>query len=135
MGHGIPFFDGSLMYPPMYAPPTVYLDTIARLEALRPSLILSGHEPPLEGEAAMCFLADSRAAAHRLSALVREALAGGRPRTLAEVCTAVAEAYGGLPPDGATSLGMTVDGTLGELVERGEAGLEPGTPRRFRETG
>jgi glyoxylase-like metal-dependent hydrolase (beta-lactamase superfamily II) len=132
MGRGIPFFDGSLMYPPMYAPPAVYLDTIARLEALRPSLVLSGHEPPLEGEEAMRFLAESRTAANRLSALVRESLAGGRPRTLAEVCAAVADGYGGLPPDGATSLAMTVDGTLGELVTRREAELEPGPPRRFR---
>jgi glyoxylase-like metal-dependent hydrolase (beta-lactamase superfamily II) len=132
MGRGIPFFDGSLMYPPMYAPPAAYLETIARLEALRPSLILSGHEPPLEGEAAMRFLSESRTAANRLSALVREALADGRPRTLAEVCAAVADAYGGLPPDGATSLGMTVDGALGELVEQREAEVEPGAPRRFR---
>lgn len=135
MGRGIPFFDGSLMYPPMYAPPAAYLATIARLEALRPHLILSGHEPPLEGEEAMRFLAESRAAANRISALVREALADGRPRTLAEVCAVVADGYGGLPPDGATSLAMTVDGTLGELVERREAELERGTPRRFRGAG
>jgi glyoxylase-like metal-dependent hydrolase (beta-lactamase superfamily II) len=135
MGRGIPFFDGRLMYPPMYAPPAVYLETIDRLEVLRPSLILSGHEPPLEGEAAMGFLAESRTAAKRLSALVRETLADGRPRTLIEVCTAVADRYGGLPPDGPTSLAMTVDGTLGELVERREAELEPGAPRRFRGVG
>jgi glyoxylase-like metal-dependent hydrolase (beta-lactamase superfamily II) len=131
MGRGIPFVDGSLMYPPMYAPPAVYMATIARLEDLRPSLILSGHEPPLEGEAAMRYLDESRAAANRISALVLEALADGRPRTLAEVCAAVADGYGGLPPDGATNLAMTVDGTLGEL----EAELEPGPPRRFRSAG
>jgi glyoxylase-like metal-dependent hydrolase (beta-lactamase superfamily II) len=135
MGRGIPFLDGSLMYPPMYAPPAVYLATIARLEALRPRLILSGHEPPLEDEEAMRFLAESRTAANRLSVLVREALADGRPRTLAEVCAVVADRYGGLPADGATSLAMTVDGTLGELVERREAELDAGTPRRFRGTG
>jgi glyoxylase-like metal-dependent hydrolase (beta-lactamase superfamily II) len=135
MGRGTPFFDGSLMYPPMYAPPAVYLETVARLEALRPSLILSGHEPPLEAEEAKRFLAESRTAANRLSALVRDALAAERPRTLAEVCAAVAAGYGGLPPDGATSLAMTVDGTLGELVERREAELEPGVPRRFRGVG
>lgn len=128
MGRGIPFLDGGLKYPPMYAPPAAYLETIARLEAIRPSLVLSGHEPPLEGEEATRFLAESRAAANRLSALVRKALADGRPHTLAEVCAAVADGYGGLPADGATNLAMTVDGTLAEL----EAVLEPGPPRRFR---
>jgi glyoxylase-like metal-dependent hydrolase (beta-lactamase superfamily II) len=132
MGRGIPFFDGSVMYPPMYAPPATYLETISRLEALRPSLILSGHEPLLEGDETMRFLTESRTAANRLSALVRDALADGSPRTLADVCAAVADGYGGLPGDGATSLAMTVDGTLGELVERREAELQPGVPRRFR---
>jgi glyoxylase-like metal-dependent hydrolase (beta-lactamase superfamily II) len=128
MGRGIPFVDGSLMYPPMYAPPAAYLATIARLEDLRPRVILSGHEPPLEDEEAMHYLDESRIAANRISALVREALADGRPRTLAEVCAVVADGYGGLPSDGATNLAMTVDGTLGELV----AEVEPGAPRRFR---
>jgi glyoxylase-like metal-dependent hydrolase (beta-lactamase superfamily II) len=129
MGRGIPFVDGGLMYPPMYAPPRVYLETIARLEALRPSLILSGHEPPLEGEDAARFLAESREAAHRLWALVRDALVGSQ--TLAELCDAVNQRYGDLPADGAANLAMTVDGTLTELAERGEVAVTPGPPRRF----
>jgi glyoxylase-like metal-dependent hydrolase (beta-lactamase superfamily II) len=125
MGRGIPFVEGGLMYPPMYAPPAAYLETIARLEALRPSLLLSGHEPPLEGDDATRFLAESREAVQRLSTLVREALVG--PRTLAELCEAVNESYGDLPVDGAANMAMTVDGTLAEL----DAAVEPGPPRRF----
>jgi hypothetical protein len=109
----------------MYAPPAAYLETIARLEALRPRLVLSGHEPPLEGDDAAHFLAESREAADRLTALVREALDG--PRTLAELCDAVNERYGDLPADGAANLAMTVDGTLAELG----VAIEPGPPRRF----
>jgi glyoxylase-like metal-dependent hydrolase (beta-lactamase superfamily II) len=125
MGRGIPFVDGGLMYPPMYAPPRAYLDTIARLEALQPSLILSGHDPPLEGDEAARFLAESRDAAHRLTALVRDAL--DATRTLAELCVTVNERYGDLPRDGAANMAMTVDGTLAEL----EVAVEPGPPRRF----
>jgi glyoxylase-like metal-dependent hydrolase (beta-lactamase superfamily II) len=132
MGRGIPFVDRGLMYPPMYAPPTVYLETVARLEALRPSLILSGHEPPLEGDGAARFLAESRDAVRRLSALVREALVGSR--TLAELCDEVNERYGDLPVDGAANMAMTVDGTLAELAERGEVAVEAGPPRRFTRT-
>jgi glyoxylase-like metal-dependent hydrolase (beta-lactamase superfamily II) len=134
MGRGIPFFDGRLMYPPMYAPPATYLATIGRLEALGPSLIVSGHEPPLEGEEAARFLVKSRDAVHRLSALVRDALAGGEPRTLPELCAAVAAGYG-FETDAAASFAMTVDGTLAELAERGEVAVEPGPPRRFGEIG
>jgi glyoxylase-like metal-dependent hydrolase (beta-lactamase superfamily II) len=133
MGRGIPFFNGSLMYPPMYAPPAAYLATIDRLEALGSGLIVSGHEPPLEGEEAVRFLAESREAVHRLSALVRDALAGRELRTLAELCAAVAKGYGFVQADAAASFAMTVDGTLAELVERGEVAIEPGPPRRFGE--
>jgi len=125
MGRGIPFVDGGLMYPPMYAPPAAYLETIARLEALGPNLILSGHELPLEGDDAARFLAESREASQRLSSLVREALVGSR--TLAELCDAVNERYGDLPVDGAANMAMTVDGTLAEL----DVAVEPGPPRRF----
>jgi hypothetical protein len=118
----------------MYAPPAAYLETIARLEDLHPSLLLAGHEPPLEVEEAAQFLAESREAANFLMALVREALAGRRPRTLAELCVAVADGYGELPAEAAPSFAMTVHGTLGELVQRGEAAVEPGPPRLFAES-
>lgn len=134
MGRGIPLVTGGLMYPPMYAPPAAYLETISRLEELHPTLLLAGHEPPLEAEAAAQFLAESREAANCLIALVREALAGRGPSTLAQLCTTVAEGYGGLPAEAATSLAMTVHGTLGELVQRGEAAVEPGPPRLFTES-
>lgn len=134
MGRGIPLFDGSLLYPPMYAPPSAYLATIERLEALQPELMLAGHEPPLEGPEVARFLADSRDAASRLTTLVEQALAGGRPRTLGELCAAVAEGYGGLPSDGAASLAMTVNGTLAELVDWGDVAVEAGPPRRFAAT-
>jgi glyoxylase-like metal-dependent hydrolase (beta-lactamase superfamily II) len=133
MGRGIPLVGGGLMYPPMYAPPAAYLETIARLEDLHPHLLLAGHEPPLEAEEAARFLAESREAANCLMVLVREALAGRGPRTLAELCTAVAEGYGGLSADAAPSFAMTVHGTLRELVQRGEAAVEPGPPRLFTE--
>jgi glyoxylase-like metal-dependent hydrolase (beta-lactamase superfamily II) len=108
MGRGIPRTDGSLLYPPMYAPPSAYRATIARLEALAPDLLLLGHEPPLEGEEALAFLAESLAAAERIEALARDAGAG----TLAEVCAKVAERYGVQRNDFA----MTVDGILRELA-------------------
>jgi glyoxylase-like metal-dependent hydrolase (beta-lactamase superfamily II) len=132
MGRGIPYRDGSLMYPPMYSPPATYLETITRLERLRPTLILSGHETPLRGDAAARFLTASREAADRLSALIRECLDDAAAPTLAELCSAVAERYDGLPPEAAPSLAMTVHGVLAKLVDGGEVDVDAGPPRRFR---
>jgi glyoxylase-like metal-dependent hydrolase (beta-lactamase superfamily II) len=132
MGRGIPYVDGSLMYPPMFSPPRTYEATIERLEALGPRLIVSGHEPPLRDDAAMEYLAASRRAAGRLCSLVAEALDEADAATLTELCSTVAERYPGLPFEAASSLAMTVDGALGELVGSGRATVEPGPPRRWR---
>jgi glyoxylase-like metal-dependent hydrolase (beta-lactamase superfamily II) len=135
MGRGIPYVDGSLMYPPMFSPPHTYRATIERLEALRPRLVLSGHEPPLHDDAALQYLAASRAAADELCSLVAETLDESDSASLTELCSGVAARYSGLPSEAASSLAMTVDGALGELVRSGRATLEAGPPRLWRTTG
>jgi glyoxylase-like metal-dependent hydrolase (beta-lactamase superfamily II) len=132
MGRGIPLRDGGLLYAPMYSPPAAYLGSIERLERLGPKLVLAGHEPVLEERDVERFLAESRAAAARLEALVRGALADGADHTLAELCARVAEGYATLPASSVETLAMTLDGILAGLVEAGEAVVEPGPPRRFR---
>jgi glyoxylase-like metal-dependent hydrolase (beta-lactamase superfamily II) len=132
MGRGIPLRDGGLLYAPMYSPPAAYLGSIERLERLGPKLVLAGHEPVLEGGDVEGFLADSRAAAARLEALARGALEDEAEHTLGELCGRVADGYATLPASSVEALALTVDGILAELVERGEAAVEPGPPRRFR---
>lgn len=131
MGRGVPFIDGTLMYPPMYDPPRAYLETISRLELLSPTLLLSGHEPPIEGDDVPSFLAESRASALRISSLVLETLDVAPNATLADLCSAVAMRYGGFQDDRAESFAMTVDGTLRELAWQGSVEIAPGPPRRF----
>jgi len=135
MGRGIPYVDGSLMYPPMFSPPHTYRATIERLEALRPRLIVSGHEPVLWDDAAEEYLAASRTAADELCSLVAEALDESGSVSLTELCSSVAGRYPGLPSEAASSLAMTVDGALGELVGAGRATVEAGPPRRWRSSG
>jgi glyoxylase-like metal-dependent hydrolase (beta-lactamase superfamily II) len=132
MGRGIPLRDGGLLYAPMYSPPAAYLGSIERLERLGPKLVLAGHEPVLEEGDVEGFLADSRAAAARLEALARGALEDEAEHTLGELCGRVAEGYATLPASSVEALALTVDGIFAELVERGEAAVEPGPPRRFR---
>jgi glyoxylase-like metal-dependent hydrolase (beta-lactamase superfamily II) len=132
MGRGIPLCDGGLLYPPMYSPPAAYRSTVERLEGLGPSLVLSGHEPPLEEGEVRRFLAESGQAAARLELLVRDALGDGSQRQLGDICELVADGYGDLPTGSAETLAITVDGILEELVRSREAAVEPGPPRRFR---
>lgn len=110
MGDGVPLRDGSLLYPPMYAPPSAYRVTIARLEGLAPALLVTGHFPLLAGLEVTAFLAASRAACERMGQLVREA----PTRELDPLCAWMHEAWGGLPAGARGSIAMTVAGHLDE---------------------
>jgi glyoxylase-like metal-dependent hydrolase (beta-lactamase superfamily II) len=131
MGTGIPKRDGTLLIPPMYAPPAVYAETIERIRSLPVGVLASGHEPILEGEAVGAFLDASDAASKRLAGLVAAAL-DETPRTLLELCGRVHAAYGGLPEERAPDLALTVDGHLEDLIAAKLAVLASDHPRRFR---
>jgi glyoxylase-like metal-dependent hydrolase (beta-lactamase superfamily II) len=110
MAGGVPLRDGSLLYPPMYAPPSAYRATIARLETLAPAMLVTGHWPLLEGEEIAAFLAASRAACDRMERLVRDA----PTRELGPLCAWTLEAWGGLPAGARDAIAMTVAGHLEE---------------------
>jgi hypothetical protein len=115
----------------MYAPPSTYRATVARMEALPIEVLLTGHEPVMDGAAASTFLEESAAACDRLEALTAEALSEG-PGTLMELCRRVHAAYGGLPADRVRDLAMTVDGHLADLVAARRATISSGPPRVFQ---
>ena len=58
-----------------------------------------------------------------------------QPQTLLEICVRVHDAYGGLPPERAPDLGLTVDGHLAELVDSGKAVRGHERPTRYRSAG
>lgn len=131
MGRGIRRYDGSVLYAPMFSPPSAYLYTLERLEALDPAGVLASHEPPMDRDTARRFLEASREAAQLIARLVEEHL-GASGVTLRQVCSTVGERYGELDAVAGTSLAMAVDGVLAELLECGDAAVEPGPPRTFR---
>jgi glyoxylase-like metal-dependent hydrolase (beta-lactamase superfamily II) len=110
MGDGVPLRDGSLLYPPMYAPPSAYRATIARLEELAPALLVTGHFPLLAGPEVAAFLATSRAACDRMERIVRDA----PTRELDPLCAWAHEAWGSLPAGARDAIAMTVAGHLDE---------------------
>jgi glyoxylase-like metal-dependent hydrolase (beta-lactamase superfamily II) len=134
MGQAIHDRQGNPYIPPMYAPPSIYRSTVARLGELPIVVLLTGHEPVMDAAATASFLADSAAACDRLEALTAEALAAG-PATLMELCRRVHAASGGLPADRVRDLALTVDGHLADLVAAGKAEVSPGPPRFFRSAG
>lgn len=72
LGDSLHLADGRPAFPPTYRFPTPYRATIDALEALRPDLLLTAHEPVMQGTDAAAFLALSRSFAEGLA---REALA------------------------------------------------------------
>ena len=134
MGAGIPKVDGDLLIPPMYAPPAAYRDTISRVRAFGATTLVTGHDPVIEDGDVDGFLDASERAVGRLASLVEDALSTS-PRTLLEICTRVHEAYGGLPPERAPDLALTVHGHLGELVDGGTAVRDQERPTRYRSAG
>ena len=132
MGTGIPTREGTLLIPPMYAPPHAYRTTIERVRALPVATLATGHEPILRGEEEIEeFLDASLAASDRLAGLVAAAL-DETPRTLLEICERVHKAYGGLPDGRAPDLALTVDGHLEDLLAAELAVVASNHPRRFR---
>lgn len=134
MGAGIPTVEGALLIPPMYAPPGAYLDTIFRVRALDAATLATGHDPVIEGAGIDAFLDASERAVSRLATLVEDALSD-IPQTLLEICVRVRDAYGGLPPERAPDLALTVDGHLAALVDDGIAARGDDEPTRYRSAG
>jgi glyoxylase-like metal-dependent hydrolase (beta-lactamase superfamily II) len=131
MGTGIPTREGTLLIPPMYAPPTAYRETIERVRALPVHVFASGHEPILRDGEVGAFLDASQAASDRIAVLVASSL-DQSPRTLLAVCERVHAAYGGLPAERAADLALTVDGHLDDLIAAELAVIASDNPRRFR---
>jgi glyoxylase-like metal-dependent hydrolase (beta-lactamase superfamily II) len=131
MGWAIRDREGNGYIPPMYAPPGAYRATVARMAGLEPRLLLTGHEPVMDGPAAAAFLEASIQACERLAALT-EAAVDDRPATLGTVCGRVHAAYEPLPADRMRELALTVDGHLADLVAAGVVEEAPGPPRTWR---
>jgi glyoxylase-like metal-dependent hydrolase (beta-lactamase superfamily II) len=69
--------DGALLIPPRVYDLTAYRETIRRLRALEPDLLLTAHYPVMDGPAARDFLDRSLTFTNEVEAAVREELAAG----------------------------------------------------------
>jgi glyoxylase-like metal-dependent hydrolase (beta-lactamase superfamily II) len=92
---GVPDDTGKLIAPPPYYDADAYLHTVAVLEALDPTIMLTSHYGILQRDAIRQLLRNSREAVERLDAAVMAAL-GERPQGwgLAELCIRTGELAG-----------------------------------------
>jgi glyoxylase-like metal-dependent hydrolase (beta-lactamase superfamily II) len=72
LGNGLYDLEGKVIHPPPYVHAAAYEETIVRLQALRPRLLLTAHYAPMEGEEVERFLAGSAAFVNRARAAVAE---------------------------------------------------------------
>jgi glyoxylase-like metal-dependent hydrolase (beta-lactamase superfamily II) len=133
LGSSIHTADGRPAFAPTYRHVAAYRGTIAALEARRPALLLTAHEPVLEGDAARAFLAESRAFVDRVESEVLAALHGGAgPRTLRELIEIVAPRVGPWDPSAWDTLAYALLGHLEQLEATGRVASDAGRPVRYR---
>jgi glyoxylase-like metal-dependent hydrolase (beta-lactamase superfamily II) len=72
LGKGLYDLGGNVIHPPPYTHASAYEESIAKLQALRPNLLLTAHYAPMEGVAVEQFLAESAAFVQRARAAVAE---------------------------------------------------------------
>jgi glyoxylase-like metal-dependent hydrolase (beta-lactamase superfamily II) len=87
---------GNKLIPPRYYDVTAYRDTIQRIAALEPELLLTAHYPPMARTPAREFCERSTAYVDAVEAIVREQSAAGEGR-LKEVTDRVNESLGPFP--------------------------------------
>ena len=115
-----PAADGRPALPPTYEDVDPYLETIALVESLRPSVLHSGHWPVRTGAEIAAFLEESRAFVEALDAALRERLES--PARLSELCDHVAVRLGPFGAD-PVNLMFAVHGHQRRMLRRGEARL------------
>lgn len=120
LGSGLTDFAGEVIQPPPYFDAEVYEATVAELQALNPSRLLTAHYPVMEGDAVEDFLDRSAAFVPLARAAVAEALQRRNTATLGQLLADLNPVLGPFTSF-ANELGGPIRAHLRELVEVGRA--------------
>ncbi|HKG24155.1 MAG TPA: MBL fold metallo-hydrolase, partial [Thermomicrobiales bacterium] len=133
LGNGLYDTAGRTIHPPPYVHAAAYEETIAKLQALQPGLLLTAHYAPMAGDEVARFLDDSAAFVRRARAAVEERVETEGEVTLAGLLADLNPVLGpftSMPNE----LGGPIWAHLRELVGRGVAieveGADPPVWRR-----
>ena len=120
LGRGLLDMEGNVIHPPPYFDVDAYVGTVARLQSLRPAVLLTAHYDVLEGDAVDRFLEASLTFADDVDAVVRQELANAGSVDLAGLLARVDPQLGPF-----TSMPNELAGTLRahlrKLVREGRA--------------
>lgn len=120
LGQAVPFRDGKAAFPPTYRYRQPYLQTIARIEALAPTHLLTCHYSHFAGEAVGDFLAESRNFDASLYEQLMDAFQqASSPLTMKELCSSLGPKVGNWGPDAHNFLCWPLTGMLEEMQQTG----------------
>ncbi|MDR1393595.1 MAG: MBL fold metallo-hydrolase [Bifidobacteriaceae bacterium] len=122
LGAAVPTASGEPAFPPTYRHVVPYLETIARIQALRPDILATAHYGVYEGSAVVSFLAESQAFVLDLGWRLETALRAGGPggTTLPELIAELNPRIGDWPKaQSATALAFPVVGHIEDLATKG----------------
>jgi glyoxylase-like metal-dependent hydrolase (beta-lactamase superfamily II) len=118
LGDSVHLADGRPAFPPTYRYPGPYRGTIAALERLDPTWLLTAHEPVMDRDEGRAFLALSRAFADRLeTAAIGELGRAAEPLTTWQLIDALAPRVGPWDRSAWTLLANELVGHLEELAD------------------
>ncbi|MDY0908236.1 MBL fold metallo-hydrolase [Microbacterium sp. CFBP9034] len=119
LGETVPTAAGDPAFPPTYRDTAAYVETIARLRALRAELLLTAHYPIYEGAAVDAFLDESLAYTELIDAVIEDALRDAGALTTRELIERTAGRLGAWSSDAAAYLIFPLTGNLERLVAGG----------------
>lgn len=117
LGRGVTSLAGVLDSPPPYFDADDYLNSVAKVKALRPAYILGTHYPVMQGDEVVAFLEESQAFVERCEATLLATLDEVETLTLCEAVERLESRVG--PP--APAWRRTARAHLNKLVATGQA--------------
>jgi glyoxylase-like metal-dependent hydrolase (beta-lactamase superfamily II) len=124
MGDGVPAVDGDLVLPPHYFEVDWYLQTIAKVRALKPQRILATHYEPLVGRDAVKFIDASEAFVRECDlAILRVLEVSGKPLSFLSIVEALRREIGirvGSIPASNYVYSLLIQAHLRRLVTEGQ---------------
>lgn len=133
LGEALMTVDGGPAFPPTYRYVSAYEETIERLRALRPAVLLTSHFPVMVDAAVEQFLDRSHEFVRQFDAALRRALASGSGRTMRSLIDELSPQLGSWPEESRDALRFPLAGHLERLVAHGDVTIDnSGDVRTFR---
>lgn len=117
LGNGLPDAEGTIVFPPTYRSTDAYLNTLVKIEALQPEVLLTTHYPLMRGIEVSEFVRKSREFVARMELTVTE-LVRQDDLTFAQLLEGVNSRMAQWPKESYLELAYALMGTLESMDQR-----------------